>query len=38
MFWATTQAADLIAHEMKNAVHGSLVFGLPQSQEPKREA
>jgi hypothetical protein len=27
MFWATTHAADAIAHEMKNAVHGSRVFG-----------
>lgn len=27
MFWATTQAAEAIAHEMKKAVHGSLVLG-----------
>jgi hypothetical protein len=27
MFWATTHAEDAIAHEMKNAVHGSRAFG-----------
>ena len=27
MFWATAHAADAIAHEMKNAVHGSRVLG-----------
>ena len=27
MFWATTHAADAIAHEMKNAVQGSRVVG-----------
>ena len=27
MFWPTTHAADAIAHEMKNAVHGSRVVG-----------
>jgi hypothetical protein len=27
MFWATTHAAETIAHEMKNAVHGSRVVG-----------
>src|ERR1700687_2476246 len=27
MLWATTHAADAIAHEMKNAVHDSRVVG-----------
>src|SRR5450432_1573821 len=27
MFWATTHAADAIAQEMKNAVHGNRVLG-----------
>jgi hypothetical protein len=27
VFWATTRAADAIAHEMKKAVHGNCVLG-----------
>ena len=27
MFWATAHAADAIAQEMKNAVHGNRVVG-----------
>jgi len=41
MFWLTTHAADAIAHEMKNAVHGNRVFGAatiagPQTSKVKR--
>jgi hypothetical protein len=35
MFWATTHAADAIAHEMKNAVHGSRFVGAARMAGPQ---
>ncbi len=35
MFWATAHAADAIAQEMKNAVHGNRVVGAARMAEPQ---